>query len=261
MIPDTGFDAASRLADSGWAAMLGFHQRSPTRRRDEASGVSRRGTARLQRGNDRQACFFEAADYLCYLQALREAALRHACQVHAYVLMTNHVHLLLTSVDAGAVAKAMQAVGRRYVRHVNDSTGRTGTLWEGRYKASLVDSERYVLACYRYIELNPVRAGMVASPAAYRWSSFAANGNGLHDPLVTPHAVYQQIAATTELRCARYRDLVAETLADEDLAAIRLYAQRQRALGTPRFQAQIEQQLKRRAGIGQPGRPRKEKVL
>jgi putative transposase len=213
----------------------------------------------IQRGNDRQACFFETADYLCYLQALREAVLRYACQVHAYVLMTNHVHLLLTPADDGAVARVMQAVGRRYVRHVNDSTGRTtGTLWEGRYKASLVDSERYVLACYRYIELNPVRAGMVASPGAYRWSSFAANGNGLHDPLVSPHAVYQQIAATTELRCARYRDLVAEAIPEDDLAAIRLYVQRQRALGTPRFQVQIEQRLHRRAGIGQPGRPRKE---
>lgn len=215
----------------------------------------------VQRGNARQACFFEAADYLCYLQALREAALRYACQVHAYVLMTNHVHLLLTPAATGAVARVMQAVGRRYVRHVNDSTGRTGTLWEGRYKASLVDSERYLLACYRYIELNPVRAGMAASPGAYRWSSFAANGNGAHDPLVAPHAVYRRLGTTTEQRCVRYRALLAEAMPDDELAAIRLYVQRQRALGTPRFQAQIEQQLQRRAGIGRPGRPRKEKVL
>lgn len=230
----------------------------PRAKRLELPGVAQHV---IQRGNDRQACFFEAADYLCYLQALREAALRYACQVHAYVLMTNHVHLLLTPVDAGAVARVMQAVGRRYVRYVNDSTGRTGTLWEGRYKASLVDSERYVLTCYRYIELNPVRAGMAASPGAYRWSSFAANGNGLQDPLVTPHAVYRQMGTTMEQCRARYRALVAEAIPEDDLAAIRLYAQRQRALGTPRFQAQIEQQLQRRAGIGQPGRPRKEKVL
>jgi putative transposase len=224
----------------------------PRAKRLELPGVAQHA---IQRGNDRQACFFEAADYLCYLQALREAALRYACQVHAYVLMTNHVHLLLTPADAGAVARVMQAVGRRYVRHVNDSTGRTtGTLWEGRYKASLVDSERYVLACYRYIELNPVRAGMVASPGAYRWSSFAANGNGLHDPLVTPHAVYRQMGTTMEQCCARYRALVAEAIPEDDLAAIRLYVQRQRALGTPKFQVQIEQRLQRRAGIGRPGR-------
>ena len=109
----------------------------PRAKRLELPGVAQHV---IQRGNDRQACFFETADYLCYLQALREAVLRYACQVHAYVLMTNHVHLLLTPADAGAVAKVMQAVGRRYVRHVNDSTGRTGTLWEGRYKASLVGS-------------------------------------------------------------------------------------------------------------------------
>ena len=230
----------------------------PRAKRLELPGVAQHV---VQRGNDRQACFFEAADYLYYLQALREAALRYACQVHAYVLMTNHVHLLLTPAAAGAVGRVMQAVGRRYVRHVNDSSGRTGTLWEGRYKASLVDSERYLLACYRYIELNPVRAGMVESPGTYRWSSFAANGNGQHDPLVTPHAVYRQLATAPGQRCARYRALVAEAVADDELAAIRLYVQRQRALGAPGFQAQIEQQLQRRAGIGRPGRPRREKAL
>lgn len=129
----------------------------------------------IQRGNDRQACFFQETDYLRYLQDLHEAALHQACSIHAYVLMTNHVHLLVTPRTEGGVSRMMQALGRRYVRYVNDSSGRTGTLWEGRYKASLVDDERYVLACYRYIELNPVRAGMVAAPDEYRWSSHAAN--------------------------------------------------------------------------------------
>lgn len=215
----------------------------------------------IQRGNDRQACFFRETDYARYLQDLREAALRFGCRVHAYVLMTNHVHLLVTPDAEGAVARMMQAVGRRYVRYVNDSIRRSGTLWEGRYKASLVDSERYVMACYRYIELNPVRAGMVASVEEYRWSSYPANGINVHDPLVIPHEVYRRLAPDAGQRCALYRELVSEAMPDEDLAAIRLYVQRQRALGSSRFQAQIEQQLQRQAGIGRPGRPRKELVL
>lgn len=192
----------------------------------------------IQRGNDRQACFFRELDYIRYMQDLREAALKFGCQIHAYVLMTNHVHLLMTPSVPGAVAKAMQAVGRRYVRYVNASICRTGTLWEGRYKASLVDSERYVLACYRYIELNPVRAGMVASPDEYRWSSFAANTGKAPDPLVTPHSVYRQIARDSEQRYKSYRALFAEAISPEELAEIRLYVQRQRALGSSRFQTQ-----------------------
>lgn len=215
----------------------------------------------MQRGNDRQACFFREMDYLRYLQNLREAALRYECRVHAYVLMTNRVHLLLTPRLVGAVARLMQAVGRCYVRYVNDTLCRTGTLWEGRYKSSLVDSERYMMACYRYIELNPVRAGMVECPEGYRWSSFAANGMGAPDPLVTPHEVYQQLATDAEQRREAYRSLVSEAVPDDEIAAIRLYAQRQRALGSDKFQLQIERQLERRAGIGRPGRPRKGMVL
>lgn len=215
----------------------------------------------VQRGNDRQACFFREADYARYLQDLRESALQFQCRIHAYVLMTNHVHLLVTPSAAGGVGRMMQAVGRRYVRYINAALCRTETLWEGRYKASLVDEERYVLACYRYIELNPVRAGMVAAPGDYQWSSFAANAFGRHDPLVSMHDIYRRLAADEGHRRAKYRELVAEALSAEDIAAIRLYAQRQRALGSTRFQEQIEQQLQRRAGIGRPGRPRKECVL
>lgn len=197
----------------------------------------------IQRGNDRQACFFRDVDCIRYLQDLREAALKHGCQIHAYVLMTNHVHLLVTPLAAGAVARMMQAVGRRYVRYINDSIGRTGTLWEGRYRSSLVDSEHYVMACYRYIELNPVRAGMVVEPESYRWSSFAANTTAAPDALVTPHDVYLRLAEDVVLRRNRYRELVAQALSEDDLAAIRLYVQRQRALGSNRFQEQIEKQL------------------
>ena len=225
----------------------------PRGKRLDVAGVAQHV---IQRGNDRQACFFREADYARYLGILREASLRFDCGVHAYVLMTNHVHLLLTPTEAGAIARLMQALGRTYVRHVNDTLGRTGTLWEGRYKSCLVDSERYVLACYRYIELNPVRAGMVADVAAYPWSSHGHNAHGRPDPLVRPHANYLQLAATDEARHAHYRALVAQGIDARELHAIRLYSQRQRALGPARFQQQIERQLARRAGIGAPGRPR-----
>lgn len=215
----------------------------------------------VQRGNDRQACFFRDSDYVRYLQDLREAALRFECRVHAYVLMTNHVHLLMTPYSAGAVSRMMQTLGRRYVRYINDSIGRTGTLWEGRYKASLVDDERYVMTCYRYIELNPVRAGMVDGPADYRWSSYGFNALGQPDPVVSPHVLYNQIARNNSERCALYRELVSQAISDGDMAEIRQYVQRQRALGSSKFQAQIEQKLQRRAGLGIPGRPPKEKVL
>ena len=215
----------------------------------------------VQRGNDRQPCFFRGADYTRYLQDLREASLAFECRVHAYVLMTNHVHLLVTPYAAGVVSRMMQALGRRCVRYINDSINRTGTLWEGRYKSGLVDSERYVMACYRYIELNPVRAGMVSSPEDYPWSSYRCNGLAQHDALMSPHAVYDQIAGDAAERYELYQELVSQSLSDEDLAAICQYVQRQRALGSSKFQAQIEQQLQRRAGLGRPGRPMREKVL
>lgn len=230
----------------------------PRAKRLDLAGVAQHV---IQRGNDRQACFYREADYMRYLLDLREAALRFDCKVHAYVLMTNHGHLLVTPGARGVVARTMQAVGRRYVRYLNDALCRTGTLWEGRYKSSLVGSERYVMACYRYIELNPVRAGMVACPGEYRWSSFAANGNGASDPLVTPHEVFRGLAPDAGRRCELYRELVSEILPEEDVAAIRLYVQRQRALGSSGFQARIEEQLQRRAGLGRPGRPRKELLL
>ena len=141
----------------------------------------------IQRGNDRQPRFFTQADYHCHLAHLREISLREDCRVHAYVLMANQVHLLATPVAAGQIARLMQVLGRRYVRYVNDRHHRTGTLWEGRYEACMVDSERYLLSCYRTIELNPVRARMVTAPDDYAWSSFGSNGMGKTDPLVRPH--------------------------------------------------------------------------
>jgi len=215
----------------------------------------------IQRGNEPQPCFFREIDYIRYLQDLREAALKFGCQIHAYVLMTNHVHLLVTPGEPGAVGRMMQSVGRRYVRFINNTLARTGTLWEGRYKSSLVDSERYLLACYRYIELNPVRAAMVRTPADYPWSSYRCNANGAIDLLLTAHPAYLDIHLDAESRQACYRSLVAQGINDDELAMIRVYAQRQRALGTDKFQQTIESQTGRRASLGVPGRPRKARIV
>lgn len=211
----------------------------------------------VQRGNDRRPCFFQPIDHVRYLDELRDIARRIGCAVHAYVLMTNHVHLLVTPSESGQVGAMMQALGRRYVRYVNDRYHRTGTLWEGRYKACPVDSEDYVLRCYRYIELNPVRAAMVATPAEHRWSSHAANALGVHDPLLTPHPAYLALGTDASDRQQAYRALVAEAPTQDDLELIRLRLQRQHALGSDRFRAEIEAQLARQAGPAKIGRPRK----
>lgn len=211
----------------------------------------------VQRGNDRQPCFFAPIDYQRYRHDLREIAMGEGCAVHAYVLMTNHVHLLLTPQETGSVARLMQSLGRRYVRYINDRYHRTGTLWEGRYKACPVDGDVYLLRCYRYIELNPVRAAMVPDPADYPWSSYHANATGAYDPLVRTHPFYRRLADTSEERCATYSQLVSEAMDDEDIADIRAHLQRQHAYGNPRFRAAIEKQLGRRAGPAKIGRPLK----
>ncbi len=192
-----------------------------------------------------------------YLQELRETALREGCKVHAYVLMTNHVHLLMTPAASGQVARVMQSLGRRYVRYINDRYRRTGTLWEGRYKSSLVDRETYLLHCYRYIELNPVRARMTADPIDYAWSSHAHNAFGRDDPLIHPHSTYLALGRTDEERHNAYRALAMENLSQDHLDAIRAHLQRQHALGSDRFRTAIEAQLSRRAGPAKIGRPRK----
>ena len=213
----------------------------------------------VQRGNDRKPCFFRESDYLCYLQALHELSVREHCAVHAYVLMTNHVHLLVTPDAQGQVSRLMQSLGRRYVRYVNDRYHRTGTLWEGRYKASLVDSDSYLLCCYRYIELNPVRAQMVAEPRDYRWSSYGANAFGARDPAIRAHPTYLALGDDAVTRRAAYRTMVSGAISEQDLHAIRLQLQRQHALGPDTFRAAIEEKLGRRAGPGKAGRPRKDR--
>ena len=213
----------------------------------------------IQRGNDRQACFFRDDDYRTYLALLREAALRNGCRVHAYVLMTNHVHLLVTPAQAGGVSRMMQTLGRNYVGHVNGTYRRTGTLWEGRFKSCLVDSEYYVLACYRYIELNPVRAGMTALPADYPWSSHRSNSSGQYDALVQPHPSYLALASVSGSASQGYVDLFADEMTAERLVEIRAYVQQQKALGGARFQAQIEVALGRQGQVRPAHRPARDR--
>jgi putative transposase len=211
----------------------------------------------IQRGNNRRPCFFDDSDYRHYLGALREMSLRYECAIHAYVLMTNHVHLLATPRSVGAVGRMMQGVGRNYVRHVNDRLGRTGTLWEGRYRACLVDGDSYALACIRYIELNPVRAGMVGAALDYPWSSCAAHALGQPEALICAHPVLEALGVDGPGRQQAYRRLLEQPVPEDDIVRIRQFAQRQRALGSTQFQGAIEAQLQRQVGLGRPGRPRR----
>lgn len=210
----------------------------------------------VQRGNDRQPCFADTADYLRYRQELGEAALKHGCALHAYVLMTNHVHLLVTPAEPGAVSRMMQAIGRRYVAGFNARYRRTGTLWEGRFKSALVDDESYVLACYRYIELNPVRAAMVAGPAEYRWSSHARNAHGARDPRITPHASYLALGRDPATRQVTYRGLFGTAPPCAEADSLRLHTQQQKPWGSDKFRQQIEALAERSLEVRSRGRPR-----
>lgn len=210
-----------------------------------------------QRGNDQQPTFFADKDYTTYLAYLEDAAGEHGIAVHAYVLMTNHVHVLVTPAESTSLSLAIQALGRRYVTYINKKYLRTGTLWEGRFKSSVVDSDYYCLACYRYIELNPVRAGMVVAPAEYRWSSYPRNGLGKTDSLITPHPVYLALAQTRSAQATRYRRIIRENLQPEVVEKLRYGARKGLPVGNARFKADVEKQLGRRLGTGRPGRPRK----
>lgn len=190
----------------------------------------------VQRGNNRQRCFFEPRDYRYYLCCLRESAARYGVAVHAYVLMTNHVHLLMTPDSPPGISRVMQSIGRRYVQWINRRSLRTGTLWEGRHKSSLVDAEAYLLACYRYIESNPVRAGMVARAGDYLWSSFHRNALGEPDPLVSDHELYRRLGRDGRARRSAYRALFGDPLGARDLHAIRAAAYRSAPL-RPRMPA------------------------
>lgn len=210
----------------------------------------------VQRGVDRQAVFFEPADQLLYLESLGKAACEHDCLIHAYVLMTNHVHLLVTPARKDSLPLFMQAIGRRYVQIVNKKHERTGTLWEGRYKASLVQNDYYVLACHRYIELNPVRGGLTRTPGEYRWSSYAHNAAGRRDELLTAHPAYLSLGSSPVERRKAYRRLFSDVIDPKLLTTIRETTSACRVLGDNRFKRQIERVLGRSVEPGKGGRPK-----
>ena len=209
----------------------------------------------VQRGNNRQAIFFEEIDYDVYLSLLNEARDRYGCGIHAYVLMTNHVHILATPLEKASISRVMQYVGRHYVPYVNQKYRRTGTLWEGRFKAAMVETSTYLLACYRYIELNPVRAGIVSHPGEYVWSSYAKNGLGCEDELITEHAEYLNPGTCHEERAENYRLLLDQTVPEDELRSLRIHTQSGTPLCNSRFREEIETVLTMKTGQASRGRP------
>jgi putative transposase len=207
----------------------------------------------IQRGVDRAACFRAEADYLVYLSQLRHLSAKHGCDVHAYCLMTNHVHLLLTPATSGSCTALMRDLGQRYVPYFNSRHGRTGTLWEGRFRSCIAESARYVLACYRYIELNPVRAQMVSNPAGYPWSSYAVN-SGVHtDPYVAQHPEFVALAAEAEARHCAYRGLFEQQLDEPLLTAIRDATNTGYPLASDSFKSRVLQPLGCKTAPAKPG--------
>jgi putative transposase len=215
----------------------------------------------IQRGNNRQNIFRADGDYQFYLEKLLDAAEKHQCDIHAYVLMTNHVHLLVTPHTESGIGKMMQMLGRYYVQHFNHRYRRTGTLWEGRYKATLIDTEQYLLTCMRYIELNPVRAkGMVSHPSEYPWSSYQCNALGQFDELIKPQNEYKRLGKTDTVRQSAYRQLFRTRIPEMTLEAIREATNKAWVLGNGRFKRRMEKKLKRPVESSGQGGDRKSKV-
>lgn len=210
----------------------------------------------ILRGNNRQPIFRDTDDYQRMLRFLRDFSIESKVAVHAYVLMTNHLHLLLTPETNEGVPRMMQALGRRYVRYFNDRHSRTGTLWEGRYRSSLIDAERYLLACMVYMDLNPVRAGMVSGPGDYAWSSYGHYAGLRNDPLVTPHSLFWQLGNTPFAREAAYAQLVNAGQTREQQEKLTRAAHSDMALGEGAFIADLQRRTTRRVTPGRAGRPR-----
>ena len=196
---------------------------------------------------NRQQTFFEDEDYRLFLAVLCKSARRYGCSVHAYVLMTNHVHLLVSPQTRQAIPLVFQALGRSYVQAINRKYERSGTLWEGRYRACLVDTEEYLLTCYRYIELNPVRAGLVRAPSQYTYSSYHYNALGGRDPVVTPHQRYLALGDDSKSRSAAYRELFGDVIDEKTLRSIRRSTNACRVLGADDFKDRFEAQLETRS--------------
>jgi putative transposase len=210
-----------------------------------------------QRGHNGDVCFIRQSDYLLYLLHLRELSEKHGCAVHAYCLMTNHVHLLLTPETESACSNLMRDLGQRYVQHFNKTYGRKGTLWQGRYWANVAQSARYVIGCYRYIERNPVVAHMVKAAADYPWSSAAHNTGVREDPLVQPHAEYLAISEDPQRRHGAYSDLLSRPLDADLVREIRESRDTGYPLASESFKSELAERLGRRTEAGRAGRPEK----
>jgi putative transposase len=215
----------------------------------------------IQRGNNRQFCFFTDEDYLLYIDWLKKYAKGADCLVHAFVLMTNHVHLLLTPEKPDSAGNLMKRLGQRYVQYINRTCNRSGTLWEGRFRSCIIQQEEYLLTCQRYIEMNPVRARIVKHPGEYKWSSYQANGLGGKFDFIYPHPVYKRLGQTDAERMTAYRELFRYELQPDEIDKIRKSTNGNFALGNNRFQEEISEMLGRRVIPGKPGRPRKKQRM
>lgn len=209
----------------------------------------------VQRGHNRDACFFAEEDFRYYRQVLAEGMKRYGAKLHAYCLMTNHVHLLVTPDETDSISRLMQHVGRQYVQYVNKTYRRSGTLWEGWHKGSLVDAENYLLSCYRYIELNPITACMVERPEEYPWSSYRFNALAEPDSLISPHPLFESLAKDELDRGSVYQDLFRYHLPEKTRNYIASSVSASRILGSGRFKDQVEAALGRKAGQVGRGRP------
>lgn len=212
----------------------------------------------IQRGNGRRTVFLDDADRQAYLGWLASVVRDYRLELLAYVLMDNHVHLLVIPPAEGMLGRALQSLGRRYVRYFNDRHGRAGTIWEGRYRATIVDSERYLIECMRYIDLNPVRAGVVSDPAAFRWSSYRHHAGIDTAPFLSDHSLFWALGNTPFSRQAAYRELCAEGMAQSAAQTISDATNKGWALGSEVFLAQAAPAATRRLlPLPRRGRPRK----
>ncbi|RJG07268.1 transposase [Noviherbaspirillum cavernae] len=209
----------------------------------------------IQRGIDRQPIFRDAADYTAFLAWLREASRQFKVAIHAYVLLPDHLHVLATPADQVGLGRMMQWVGRQYVPYFNNKYGRAGTLWQGRYKATVIDAEKYFMTCSRYIELNPVRAGIVGSAAEYPWSSYVHHAGGKPDPLITDHAMYWALGNTPFDREANYRNLAEQALTLQEVEALSEATLKGWAFGSEKFKGRLEKTVNRRVSPAKRGRP------
>ncbi|MFC1746389.1 transposase [Candidatus Riflebacteria bacterium] len=215
----------------------------------------------IQRGNNQSIIFAAEEDYQFYLEKLQDACKRFKCKCHAYVLMNNHIHLLLTPKTEHGIGKLMQSLGRYYVQYFNIKYGRTGSLWEGRYRAAPIEGKHYLLFCYRYIELNPVRADLVTHPSKYQWSSYHYNAMGRSDDILSPHAQYLRLGLDKSERHKSYRKLFRQHLSKKILQEIRNATNKGWVLGSDRYKRKIEKLTQRQASPKSRGGDRRSKAF